>query len=144
MDNTLRFYVAQGRYGWLEMHLHHSSSEAGSVISGTMINISEWQNEVNRWKEKATRDALTGLYNREYFEHAAQTQLEAIRKLDRVIGLDELPDKLQETALLRIANPEASLSDLAMLSDPPMSKSCLSHRLRKLMELAEKTQEISD
>ena len=72
---------------------------------------------------------------------AAQAQLEAIRRLDRAMGLYELPEKLQETALLRIANPEASLSDLAMLSDPPMSKSCLSHRLKKLMELAEKTPE---
>ena len=73
--------------------------------------------------------------------NAAQVQLEAIRKLDRTTGLDELPERLQETALLRIANPEASLADLAMLSDPPMSKSCLSHRLRKLIELAEKTPE---
>ena len=49
---------------------------------------------------------------------------------------DELPEKLRETALLRIANPEASLADLAMLAIPPVSKSCISHRLRKLMELA--------
>ena len=76
MENTLRFYLAQGRYGWLEMHMHRSSSDTGSVISGTMINVAEWQNEVNRWKEKAARDALTGLFNREYFEHTAQTQLE--------------------------------------------------------------------
>lgn len=76
VENTLRFYLAQGRYGWLEMHLHRDGNESSSVISGTMINISEWQNEVNRWKEKATRDALTGLYNREYFEHTVQTQLE--------------------------------------------------------------------
>ena len=68
---------------------------------------------------------------------AAQTQLEAIRRIDRAVGLGELPPKLQETALLRIANPEASLADLAMLSDPPVTKSCLSHRLRKLTELAE-------
>ncbi len=68
---------------------------------------------------------------------ASQTQLEAIRRIDRAVGLGELPPKLQETALLRIANPEASLADLAMLSDPPVTKSCLSHRLRKLTELAE-------
>lgn len=67
---------------------------------------------------------------------AAQQQLDAIRAYDRAVGIGELPDKLQETALLRIANPEASLSDLASLSDPPMSKSCLSHRLKKIMELA--------
>ena len=40
--------------------------------------------------------------------------------------------------MLRIANPEASLADLARLSEPPVTKSCLNHRLRKLMELAEK------
>ena len=66
---------------------------------------------------------------------AAQEQLEVIRKIERATGLDELPDKLRETALLRIANPEASLTDLAALAIPPVSKSCISHRLRKLMEL---------
>ncbi len=65
---------------------------------------------------------------------AAQDQLEAIRRIERTTGLDELPDKLRETALLRIANPEASLTDLAALAIPPVSKSCISHRLRKLME----------
>lgn len=76
VENTLRFYMAQGRYSWLEMHLHRDGSDVNSVISGTMINIAEWKNEVNQWKEKATRDALTGLYNREHFEHSAQSQLE--------------------------------------------------------------------
>ncbi len=67
---------------------------------------------------------------------AAQEQLEAIRRLDQTLGLVNLPEKLQETALLRIANPEASLADLAMLSDPPVTKSCLSHRLRKLLQMS--------
>ena len=67
---------------------------------------------------------------------AAQEQLERIRRLDQAVGLTSLPDKLQEAALLRIANPEASLADLARLADPPVTKSCLSHRLRKLMELS--------
>ncbi len=66
---------------------------------------------------------------------AAMEQLEAIRRLEQTLGLENLPQKLQETALLRIANPSASLADLASLSDPPVSKSCLSHRLRKLMQL---------
>lgn len=61
---------------------------------------------------------------------AAQEQLEVIRRLN----LDKLPEKLRETALLRIANPEASISDLALLSLPPVTKSCMSHRLRKLMD----------
>ena len=64
---------------------------------------------------------------------AAQTQLERIRTLERELGLEKLPGELQELALLRIANPEASLSDLAALSDPPLTKSGVNHRMRKLM-----------
>lgn len=65
---------------------------------------------------------------------AAQDQLEAIRRIERTSGLDDLPDKLREAALLRIANPDASLTDLAALAIPPVTKSCISHRLRRLTE----------
>ena len=65
---------------------------------------------------------------------AAQEQLDAIRRIEQKLGLDELPEKLRETALLRIANPESSISDLAALAMPPVSKSCINHRLRKLLE----------
>ena len=68
---------------------------------------------------------------------AAQEQMEAIRLLVRRCGLDSLPDPLRDTALLRIANPEASLADLAQLSMPPVTKSCLNHRMKKLLALAE-------
>lgn len=64
---------------------------------------------------------------------AAQAQLERIRALERDVGLGNLPEDLQQAAILRIANPEASLADLAALSSPPVSKSCINHRLRKLM-----------
>lgn len=67
---------------------------------------------------------------------AAQEQLNAIKKVDKALGLTELPEGLQQAAFLRIANPEASLADLALLSDPPVTKSCLNHRLKKLMSMA--------
>lgn len=69
---------------------------------------------------------------------AAQSQGAAIRKLEAAGRLKELPDKLQETAALRLAHPELSLSELAETFDPPVTKSCLNHRLRKLLELAER------
>ena len=69
---------------------------------------------------------------------AAQEQLDAIRRYVKLYGLDALPDPLKDTALLRIANPAASLADLAQLSDPPVTKSCLSHRLKKIMSIAPK------
>lgn len=68
---------------------------------------------------------------------AAQSQIEAIRRLEERGALAGLPERLRETARLRVDNPELTLSQLAELCDPPVSKSALNHRLRKLMELAE-------
>ena len=67
---------------------------------------------------------------------AAQEQLEAIRKLREAGALDHLPDKLKETAYRRLNNPELSLSELAEVFSPPVTKSCLNHRLRKLVQAA--------
>ena len=67
---------------------------------------------------------------------AAIRQNEAIRKVLKRDGMDALPEPLRDAALLRLANPEASLSDLALLSNPPVTKSCLSHRLNKIISLA--------
>jgi len=65
---------------------------------------------------------------------AAQEQIAAIHRIAKEHGLDALPETLRDAALLRITNPEASLSDLALLSFPKVSKSCLSHRLKKIVE----------
>ena len=67
---------------------------------------------------------------------AAIRQTDAIRTLVKREGLDGLPEPLRDAALLRLANPEASLADLALLSNPPVTKSCLSHRLNKIILLA--------
>ena len=71
VENTLRFYMSNGRYSWLELRMHCS----GSVISGTLVNMAQWKGEVDRWKEKAARDTLTGLYNRDHFERTVRAQL---------------------------------------------------------------------
>lgn len=67
---------------------------------------------------------------------AAQEQLEAIRKLYELDRVESLPDKLKETIILRENYPELTLAQLAAEFDPPVSKSCLNHRLRKLVELS--------
>lgn len=67
---------------------------------------------------------------------AAQEQLAAIRKLEARGILQTLPEKLRETADLRRENPEATLTELAGLVSPPMSKSAINHRMRKLIELS--------
>ena len=68
---------------------------------------------------------------------AAQVQLEAIRSLEQSGQLEGLPDKLRETARLRLEHPEDTLAELAALCDPPATKSALNHRLRKLVELGQ-------
>ena len=70
-------------------------------------------------------------------KQTAQEQLDAIRRIAKEIGLDALPEPLKDAALLRITNPAASLADLAQLSFPKVTKSCLSHRLKKLMSMAD-------
>ncbi len=69
---------------------------------------------------------------------AACRQVEDIRYIQSRIGLDELPPSLREMALLRLEYPDTSLKDLGELCDPPVGKSGVNHRLRKLGELAKK------
>ena len=68
---------------------------------------------------------------------AALEQRRAIQALEQAGVLKELTPKLQEAARLRVENPELSLSQLADLCEPPVTKSSLSHRLRKLIVLSE-------
>ena len=68
--------------------------------------------------------------------NAAGDQIDAIRTLKRRGVLGTLPEKLQTTARLRLAHPEATLAELAEMFSPPVSKSAINHRMRKLVELA--------
>ena len=69
---------------------------------------------------------------------AATEQQSAIEALAKSGRLERLPEKLQQTAQLRLEHPELSLAQLAELCDPPVSKSCMNHRMRKLNEEAKK------
>lgn len=67
---------------------------------------------------------------------AAEEQMEAISILSQAGILETLPEKLQETAAMRLEHGFMALSELAEEFDPPLTKSCLNHRLRKLQQLA--------
>ncbi len=71
---------------------------------------------------------------------AAVRQVEAIKVIRDKIGFDRLPENLQEIARLRLARPEATLKELGEALDPPVGKSGVNHRLRKLGIMAEKLQ----
>lgn len=69
---------------------------------------------------------------------ASQRQIENIRKIQAARGLDYLPPKLRTAAELRLEYPEASLVQLGEMMDPPMKKSGINNRFRKIEELANK------
>ena len=68
---------------------------------------------------------------------AAVKQTEDIRYLKAAGGFSDLSEELLETADLRLENPEASLKELGLMHNPPIGKSGVNHRLRKLSNLAE-------
>lgn len=67
---------------------------------------------------------------------AAQEQLAAIRTLREMELLEHLPKKLQDAAKAREDNPESSLTELAAMMDPPISKPAMNNRMKKLMQTA--------
>ncbi len=67
---------------------------------------------------------------------AAQEQLAAIHRIQAQGGLEKLPAKLRQAADARLEHPEASLTELAAMMEPPITKPAMNHRLKKLVELA--------
>lgn len=73
---------------------------------------------------------------------AAGKQIENIKFIDRMVGLNSIPDKLQEIALLRVEYPDISLKELGeLVPNGGVSKSGVNHRLRKLNQMAEELKE---
>ena len=70
--------------------------------------------------------------------NAAAKQIEDIIFLRDYYGLENLPEPLRQTAGVRLEYPDSSLKELGELMDPPVGKSGVNNRLRKLCELAEK------
>ena len=70
---------------------------------------------------------------------AAQEQLAAIRILRETGRLESLPGKMKQAAQAREENPSASLTELASMMDPPITKPAMNNRMKKLMALAKET-----
>lgn len=68
---------------------------------------------------------------------AARRQIDVIKALEEANLLSNLPDELEETARLRMVYDDLSLSQLAAISNPPISKPGLSHRLNKIIEIGQ-------
>ena len=68
---------------------------------------------------------------------AAVKQLRDIEYIRDTIGLAKLPERLEDMARLRLEKPEATLKELGEALDPPVGKSGVNHRLRRLGEIAQ-------
>ncbi|MCL2807856.1 MAG: DNA-binding protein WhiA [Coriobacteriia bacterium] len=68
---------------------------------------------------------------------ASLSQLQNIQLLIDTKGLDSMPKALQEVALLRLTHPDVSLRELGELAHPPLSKSAINHRIRRIDELVQ-------
>lgn len=69
---------------------------------------------------------------------ASARVMNAIKELEKDGLLETLPEKLLETALLKKDNPDASLSTLAEMHAVPVTRSCVNHRLEKIVSIAER------
>ncbi len=70
--------------------------------------------------------------------NASVKQLENIHLIQRTIGLEELPESLRTLAELRLQHEDASLKELGEMMNPPVGKSGVNHRFRKIDNLAQK------
>ena len=93
--------------------------------------VKEMRNSVNRQVNCETAN-ISKIVN------AAVRQIEDIRLIQKNKGIESLPEHLKEIALLRLAYPDAPLKELGMYLNPPVGKSGVNHRLRRISEIAEK------
>ncbi len=91
----------------------------------------------NEMKNKVTRRANCDIANINKSVAAATEQLAAINKIKSKKGLGALPPVLEEMARLRLDNPDANLKELGDMVNPPISKSGVNHRLKKIIKIAE-------
>ena len=140
MEEVLGFYpklAARGANTVLYFKQSDQISEVLSRLEATVCGMGiiearlekELNNKVNR---RVNCDGA----NISKVVDAAQTQLTAIRTLRERGQFEDLPAKLKAAALAREAEPEASLTELAAMMEPPITKPAMNNRMKKLMALA--------
>lgn len=92
---------------------------------------------VKEIRNSANRKANCETANIDKMIKAASPQIAAIMKIQDKKGLDYLPESLKTMAEIRLDNPDSSLQELSEMFDPPLSKSGVNHRLKKLVKIAE-------
>ena len=105
----------------------------GAPVASMGIMEARLEKELNN---KVNRRCNCDEANTSKVVEAAQEQLAAIRILQEKGMMETLPQKLLEAANARVNHPAASLTELAGLMEPPITKPAMNHRLKKLVELS--------
>ncbi len=87
-------------------------------------------------RNTANRQANCEIANIEKIAKTAVSQIGAIKKIEKYMGFDDLPETLREIADLRCRFPEESLKELGERLTPPLGKSGVNHRLKRIEEIA--------
>ncbi len=106
----------------------------------------EWDDQRLRrqLRSDATRLANADRANLRRSIEASATQVAAVERAVQTVGWDGLDDELRSIALARLANPDASLTELGELLDPPIGKSAVHRRLRRLEAIAAGSEGLSE
>lgn len=110
----------------------------GAPVAAMGIMEARLEKELNN---KVNRRCNCDEANTSKVVEAAQEQLAAIRVLRSKTMIEQLPEKLKQAALAREGNPEASLTELAAMMQPPITKPAMNHRLKQLVQLAKEAQQ---
>ena len=140
MEEVLGFYPkSAARGGGQVLYLKQSDmicdclTYLGAPVAAMGILEAKLEKELNN---KVNRRCNCDDANTSKVVEAAQEQLSAIRTLRERGILEHLPQKLQAAAAAREANPESSLTELAAMMEPPITKPAMNNRMKKLVQTA--------
>lgn len=143
MQEAMQFYLkAAKRSGGQVLYVKQSDQISdfltflGAPLAAMGIMEARLEKELNN---KVNRRCNCDDANTSKVVEAAQEQLSAIRILEEKELLGNLPSKLKQAAEARRQNPSASLSELAAMMEPPITKPAMNNRMKKLLQMAKET-----
>lgn len=148
VEEILRHYSLhpkQGKRGKNRMVYLKDASEIADVLKllGAVDALMELENAriLKEVSENVNRRVNFEAANINRTVKASLKQQEEIQYIEEVLGLDQLEKALKEVAKRRLQYPDASLEELAQGLEPPIGKSGVNHRLRKLARIAKELRE---
>ena len=120
-------YIKSGE-AILEFLAFAGAHQSALILENARV-VKSVRNEVNR-------QTNAEMANQKKAVTASIDQIYAMRSVIETYGVEKLPPALQEIVRLRVAYPDATLKELGERADPPLSKSAVYHRIRRIEQMA--------